>query len=259
MPRFPKRPHPYPLSPSLLLSLPSLPSRGLLHLLGFLLLMLSGFSVDSSAAFSQEIVLITVFLEEIGRLWARAVGIFEFLVGISSRWLSETYVIEHPVNACAISPLLDHVTVEGLQQGYCVVPRNKRFLVLYAFLKRNLSKKIVVFFSSCNSVKYHSELLRYIHVDFLDIHGKQKQQKRTSRFFEFCKAEKGIYCSTLMLLLVDLIFLLWTGLANMILLMNQRFATEANADASGSTSTEDQASYASASFAASFPNAQPTG
>ncbi|KAG6501363.1 hypothetical protein ZIOFF_041242 [Zingiber officinale] len=100
------------------------------------------------------------------------------------------------------------VTVEGLQQGYCGVPSNKRFLVLYAFLKRNLSKKIVVFFSSCNSVKYHSELLRYIHVDCLDIHGKQKQQKRASTFFEFCKAGKGIYCSAL--LLVDLIFLLWT-------------------------------------------------
>ncbi|KAG6499526.1 hypothetical protein ZIOFF_039315 [Zingiber officinale] len=69
------------------------------------------------------------------------------------------------------------VTVEGLQHGYCVVPSNKRFLVLYAFLKRNLSKKIMVFFSLCNSVKYHSELLRYIHVDCLDIHGKQKQQK----------------------------------------------------------------------------------
>ncbi|XP_042436274.1 DEAD-box ATP-dependent RNA helicase 27-like [Zingiber officinale] len=88
------------------------------------------------------------------------------------------------------------VTVEGLQQGYCVVPSNKRFLVLYAFLKRNLSKKIMVFFSSCNSVKYHSELLRYIRVDCLDIHGKQKQQKRTSTFFEFCKAEKGILLCT---------------------------------------------------------------
>ncbi|KAG6479701.1 hypothetical protein ZIOFF_063171 [Zingiber officinale] len=37
------------------------------------------------------------------------------------------------------------------------------------------------------------------------------------------------------------------------------FATEADADASESTSTEDQASYASASFAAPFPDAQPTG
>lgn len=88
------------------------------------------------------------------------------------------------------------VTNEGLQQGYCVVPSAKRFVLLYSFLKRNLSKKVMVFFSSCNSVKYHSELLRYIQVDCLDIHGKQKQQKRTSTFFDFCKAEKGILLCT---------------------------------------------------------------
>lgn len=37
---------------------------------------------------------------------------------------------------------------------------------------------------------------RYIQVDCMDIHGKQKQQKRTSTFFEFCKAEKGILLCT---------------------------------------------------------------
>ncbi|PSS08304.1 DEAD-box ATP-dependent RNA helicase [Actinidia chinensis var. chinensis] len=88
------------------------------------------------------------------------------------------------------------VTNEGLQQGYCVVPSAKRFILLYSFLKRNLSKKVMVFFSSCNSVKFHSELLRYIHVDCYDIHGKQKQQKRTTTFFDFCKAEKGILLCT---------------------------------------------------------------
>ncbi|KAJ4717223.1 RNA helicase [Melia azedarach] len=88
------------------------------------------------------------------------------------------------------------VTNEGLQQGYCVVPSAKRFVLLYSFLKRNLSKKVMVFFSSCNSVKFHSELLRYIQVDCFDIHGKQKQQKRTSTFFDFCKAEKGILLCT---------------------------------------------------------------
>ncbi|CAL5378396.1 unnamed protein product [Camellia sinensis] len=88
------------------------------------------------------------------------------------------------------------VTNEGLQQGYCVVPSAKRFILLYSFLKRNLSKKVMVFFSSCNSVKFHSELLRYIHVDCFDIHGKQKQQRRTSTFFDFCKAEKGILLCT---------------------------------------------------------------
>ncbi|GER30498.1 ATP-dependent RNA helicase has1 [Striga asiatica] len=88
------------------------------------------------------------------------------------------------------------VTNEGLQQGYCVVPSAKRFILLYSFLKRNLSKKVMVFFSSCNSVKFHSELLRYIQIDCLDIHGKQKQQKRTTTFFDFCKAEKGILLCT---------------------------------------------------------------
>ncbi|KAI3440540.1 uncharacterized protein J3R85_003291 [Psidium guajava] len=88
------------------------------------------------------------------------------------------------------------VTNEGLQQGYCIVPSAKRFILLYSFLKRNLSKKVMVFFSSCNSVKYHSELLKYIQVDCFDIHGKQKQQKRTTTFFDFCKAEKGILLCT---------------------------------------------------------------
>nr|XP_043622443.1 DEAD-box ATP-dependent RNA helicase 51-like [Erigeron canadensis]XP_043622444.1 DEAD-box ATP-dependent RNA helicase 51-like [Erigeron canadensis] len=88
------------------------------------------------------------------------------------------------------------VTNEGLQQGYCVVPSAKRLLLLYSFLKRNLSKKVMVFFSSCNSVKFHSELLQFIKIECFDIHGKQKQQKRTSTFFDFCKAEKGILLCT---------------------------------------------------------------
>lgn len=88
------------------------------------------------------------------------------------------------------------VTNEGLEQGYCIVPSDKRFLTLYTFLTKNQSKKVMVFFSSCNSVKFHSDLLKYIHVDCFDIHGQQKQQKRTSTFFDFCKAEKGILLCT---------------------------------------------------------------
>lgn len=88
------------------------------------------------------------------------------------------------------------VTNEGLEQGYCVVPCAKRFVLLYSFLKRHQSQKVMVFFSSVNSVKFHSELLKYIHVDCFDIHGQQKQQKRTSTFFDYCKAEKGILLCT---------------------------------------------------------------
>lgn len=87
-------------------------------------------------------------------------------------------------------------TVSTLSQGYVVCPSDRRFLLLFTFLKKNLKKKIIVFFSSCNSVKYHGELLNYIDVPVLDLHGKQKQQKRTNTFFEFINAESGILLCT---------------------------------------------------------------
>ncbi|KAK7354318.1 hypothetical protein VNO80_19777 [Phaseolus coccineus] len=88
------------------------------------------------------------------------------------------------------------VTNEGLQQGYVVVPCAKRFVVLYSFLRRYQSKKVMVFFSSCNSVKFHADLLKCTGLDCLNIHGKQKQHARTSTFFNYCKAEKGILLCT---------------------------------------------------------------
>ena len=90
----------------------------------------------------------------------------------------------------------EHSTVEGLEQGYVVCEADKRFLLLFSFLKRNLKKKIIVFFSSCNCVKYHAELLNYIDLPVLELHGKQKQQKRTNTFFEFCNAKQGVLICT---------------------------------------------------------------
>jgi len=87
-------------------------------------------------------------------------------------------------------------TAAGLEQGYVTVPSELRFLLLFTFLKKNKNKKVMVFFSSCNSVKFHAELLNYIDVPVMDIHGRQKQQKRTTTFFQFCKADKGILLCT---------------------------------------------------------------
>ncbi|KAG2459568.1 DDX18 helicase, partial [Polypterus senegalus] len=87
-------------------------------------------------------------------------------------------------------------TVEGLEQGYVVCPSEKRFLLLFTFLKKNRKKKLMVFFSSCMSVKYHYELLNYIDLPVMAIHGKQKQTKRTTTFFQFCNAETGILLCT---------------------------------------------------------------
>ncbi|KAG0001243.1 ATP-dependent RNA helicase [Modicella reniformis] len=87
-------------------------------------------------------------------------------------------------------------TADGLEQGYVICESDKRFLLLFTFLKKNLKKKVIVFFSSCNSVKYHAELLNYIDIPVLDLHGRQKQQKRTSTFFEFINASTGILLCT---------------------------------------------------------------
>ncbi|KAI1099288.1 ATP-dependent RNA helicase HAS1 [Jackrogersella minutella] len=87
-------------------------------------------------------------------------------------------------------------TVAGLEQGYVTCDADKRFLLLFSFLKRNLKKKVIVFFSSCASVNYYAELLNYIDLPCLSLHGKQKQQKRTNTFFEFCNAKTGILLCT---------------------------------------------------------------
>lgn len=64
----------------------------------------------------------------------------------------------------------EKATVEGLDQGYVVAPSDKRFLLLFTFLRKNRKKKVMVFFSSCMSVKFHHELLNYIDLPVMCIH-----------------------------------------------------------------------------------------
>ncbi|OQO06142.1 ATP-dependent RNA helicase [Cryoendolithus antarcticus] len=90
----------------------------------------------------------------------------------------------------------EHSTVAGLEQGYVICDSDMRFRLLFTFLKKHPKKKIIVFFSSCNCVKYYSELLNYIDLPVLDLHGKQKQQKRTNTFFEFINAKHGTLICT---------------------------------------------------------------
>ncbi|CAH3985023.1 unnamed protein product [Pieris brassicae] len=90
----------------------------------------------------------------------------------------------------------EQATVDSLEQGYIVCPSERRMMVLFTFLKKNRKKKVMVFFSTCMSVKYHHELFNYIDLPVLSIHGKQQQSKRTTTFFQFCNAETGILLCT---------------------------------------------------------------
>jgi hypothetical protein len=126
-------------------------------------------------------------------------------------------------------------TVTTLTQGYVVCPSDRRFLLLFTFLKKNLTKKIIVFFSSCNSVKYHGELLNFIDVPVLDLHVRSDflflvDPRKTQ--VELCRANKSnknapthfsnsltqnlAYFSAQTLPPVALIFPVWTGSFNSI-------------------------------------------
>ena len=87
-------------------------------------------------------------------------------------------------------------TVSSLEQGYVNIEAHLKFRLLFTFLKKNLNKKVMVFMSSWNAVKFYSDLLNYVDIPVKDIHGKQNQQKRTSTYFDFCEAETGILLCT---------------------------------------------------------------
>ncbi|KRX49725.1 putative ATP-dependent RNA helicase pitchoune [Trichinella murrelli] len=91
---------------------------------------------------------------------------------------------------------VEEPTVEGLQQGYVICPVEKRFHFLYTFLRCKKQKKIMVFFSSCASVKFHTELLRVLNFSLLSIHGKQQQQKRTETYHQFREQQSGLLLCT---------------------------------------------------------------
>ena len=52
-----------------------------------------------------------------------------------------------------VDDFADAATVENLEQGYVICEADKKFLLLYTFLQKHQNQKIMVFFSSCNSVK----------------------------------------------------------------------------------------------------------
>ncbi|XP_047999355.1 probable ATP-dependent RNA helicase pitchoune [Leguminivora glycinivorella] len=104
--------------------------------------------------------------------------------------------VKHEPAYVGVDDHREQATVDGLEQGYIVCPSEKRMMVLFTFLKKNRKKKVMVFLSTCMSVKYHHELFNYIDLPVMSIHGKQQQSKRTTTFFQFCNAESGILLCT---------------------------------------------------------------
>ncbi|XP_060526594.1 probable ATP-dependent RNA helicase pitchoune [Cylas formicarius] len=87
-------------------------------------------------------------------------------------------------------------TVSTLTQCYLVYRSEERFPALYALLRAYVTKKVIVFFSTCTSVRFHHDLLNFINVDCMYYHGQLKQNIRERTFRKFTKIKSGILLCT---------------------------------------------------------------
>ena len=95
-----------------------------------------------------------------------------------------------------INPESNNNNLQNLDQGYLIIEGNLKFIFLYAFLKKNLNQKIMIFFNSCSEVQFFSYLLNYIGIEVMSISGDLKQINRETIYREFFNLEKGILICT---------------------------------------------------------------
>ncbi|KAL3774883.1 hypothetical protein ACHAW5_007301 [Stephanodiscus triporus] len=91
---------------------------------------------------------------------------------------------------------VDSDIYEAYDHTFVTCPESLRFRFLYTFLRKNLDKKVMIFFSTTNSVRYHAALLDMFRVPVLTMHGNQRRETFVNRFFRFSDMDEGILCTT---------------------------------------------------------------
>ena len=88
----------------------------------------------------------------------------------------------------------DLIIPKNLNQFYTIVEPEDRINILYSFLKTHKTSKCLVFVSSRKQVRYFTEVFKHLKLGmlFLDIHGKQKQGKRSSTFYTFSEKRNSV-------------------------------------------------------------------
>lgn len=113
---------------------------------------------------------------------------------------TQTREVEQLARLALKAPVLlsidEPAPIARLQQGFIVCAAEARFRLLYTFLRRNIGLKLMVFFSSCDSVRFHADLLGFVDLPVLALHGRQKQQRRLNTYYEFCNAPAGALLCT---------------------------------------------------------------
>ena len=97
-------------------------------------------------------------------------------------------------NTININNSNDLIIPKNLNQFYTIVEPEDRVNILYSFLKTHKTSKCLVFVSSRKQVRYFTEVFKHLKLGmlFLDIHGKQKQGKRSTTFYTFCQKRNSV-------------------------------------------------------------------
>ncbi|KAK5048888.1 ATP-dependent RNA helicase dbp4 [Exophiala bonariae] len=92
----------------------------------------------------------------------------------------------------------ESATPAGLQQNYIVSPLPEKLDTLWSFIRANVKKKILVFFSSGKQVRFVYESFRHLQpgISLLHLHGRQKQTARLDITTKFSNSKYACLFST---------------------------------------------------------------
>ena len=85
-----------------------------------------------------------------------------------------------------------------LEQAYMICNLQDKMDVVWSFIKTHLSSRMIVFFSTCNQVKFVYEAFRRLRpgTPLRCLHGKMSQQKRVVVYDQFCDSKAGVLFAT---------------------------------------------------------------
>jgi ATP-dependent RNA helicase DDX10/DBP4 len=89
-------------------------------------------------------------------------------------------------------------TPNQLVQSVMVCPLPHKLNMIFSFLKSHLKSKTLIFFSTCSQVRYVYDLFCSLQpgVPVMCLHGKIKQDRRTSIYFDFLQKKNAVLFAT---------------------------------------------------------------
>ena len=84
------------------------------------------------------------------------------------------------------------------KRGYIILDPSKKFLFLLSFLRKNIQRKIIVFFATTKEVIFYNSLLNLYHIETNVIYSSAARSIKTNQSIlkEFSKSQKGILLCT---------------------------------------------------------------